>query len=334
MRQRKEARNRKEVKLYLSAADDNIKKQRAAKLSIYSNITLTLAKIIVGFISGSVGILSEAIHSAMDLVASFIAYFSIKAASEPADAEHPYGHGKYEDVAGLAEAVLIFIIVIVILHESVSRLLGQEGFHIEVDLGIVVMLIATIANILVSNHLFKVSKETDSIALYADAQHLRTDVYTSAGVLLSLIMVKITGFMWIDPVSAILVALFISYIAFKISKDSIDKLVDVSLPVEDEAKIKEVLHRYSDEIISVHKFRSRKSGSNRFIEFHIIVEGNLTIKEGHLLCDLIEQDIKLILKNTYISIHIEPCTDDCEVCHLYYTSPETCSKIETNKSNA
>lgn len=309
------------------------RKKNAAKLSVVSNSILTLAKLIVGFMSGSVAMISEAIHSGIDLVASVIAFVSIKLASEPADEEHPYGHGKFEEIAGLAEAVLIFIAVLIILYEAFKKLFGYEGNEIQTDLAIAVMIIATIANIIVSQYLFKVAKETDSIALYADAQHLQTDVYTSVGVLISLIIVKFTGLMWIDPLTAIIVAIFISYIAYKISAQTINNLVDVSLPAEEEELIKKILCRYEAEIISVHKFKTRKSGSNRFIEFHLTVEGNLTIKEGHLLCDLIEQDLKQAIPNISVSIHMEPCTENCNTCHLYYLDPDTCRKLKGNGEN-
>lgn len=304
------------------------RKEKAAKLSIISNVVLTIMKLITGLLSGSVGILSEAIHSAIDLAASLVAYFSIKAAAVPADNDHPYGHGKYEDLSGLAEAILIFVAVAIIMHEAITKMLDLEGFHIETGWAIIVMIIAVITNIIVSRYLFKVAKDTDSLALLADAEHLRTDVYTSIGVLISLLLVHFTGYTIIDPITALLVAIFISFIAYKIIRLSIDKLVDISLPKEEEDIIKGILSNYSEEVISVHKFRTRKSGSDRFIDFHLTVESELTIKQGHILCDYIEHDIKKAIPNTYLSIHLEPCTDKCDDCHVFFSAPDSCKRLQ------
>ena len=303
------------------------KKRFAAKLSVISNTFLTVAKLITGIFTGSIGILSEAIHSGIDLAASLVAYFSIRAASVPADDDHPYGHGKYEDLSGLVEAVLIFVAVVIILYEVIDKLINNQSLVIQTELAIVVMIIAVIINIFVSQYLFKVAKETDSIALYADAQHLNTDVLTSLGVLISLIIIKFTGFYWVDPVAAILIVLFISVVAFKIAKKAIGNLLDEALPKEEEDTIKKILDKYSDEIISVHKFRSRKAGANRFIDFHLIIEGDITIKHGHILCDCIEEDIKQVMPTAFISIHLEPCTEDCEDCHVYIREPDSCKKL-------
>lgn len=316
----------------MSISDSN-RKQKAAKLSVISNVALTAMKLVTGLLSGSIGILSEAIHSAIDLAASLVAYFSIKAAAVPADDDHPYGHGKYEDLSGLAEALLIFVAVVLIINEAVSKMRDLSDFHIETGWPIVVMIIAVITNIIVSHYLFKVAKETDSLALLADAEHLRTDVYTSAGVLISLIVIHFTGYTIIDPITALIVAIFISFIAFKITRLSIDKLVDISLPKEEEEKIKEILSCYSEEVISVHKFRTRKSGSNRFIDFHLTVDSELTIKQGHILCDYIEADIKKAMPKTYISIHLEPCTDNCDDCHVFFVAPESCQKLQNKNLN-
>lgn len=310
-----------------------LKKQYAAKLSVVSNTILTILKLIAGIFTGSIGIVSEAIHSAIDLVASLMAYFAVKASAEPADDDHPYGHGKYEDISGFVEAILIFVAVIIILYEAITRLRNLGTVHLDLDLGIYVMAFATIANIIVSSYLFKIAKETDSIALQADAEHLRTDVYSSLGILLSLLAIKFTGMIWIDPVSAICIALFIAYIAYKLSRKAFNNLIDTALPEEEIQLIKEVTDEYDEIIVSIHKLRTRKSGSDRFIDFHIIIDGNQTVQQGHILCDCLEQDIKEKLPNTYVSIHLEPCTDDCDSCHVKVVDPDSCKKLRNKKNS-
>lgn len=309
------------------------KKQYAAKLSVISNTILTILKLIAGVFTGSIGIVSEAIHSAIDLVASLMAYFAVKASAEPADDQHPYGHGKYEDISGFVEAALIFVAVLIIFHEAITRLRDLSAVHLDLDIGIYVMAIATVANIIVSTYLFKVAKETDSIALHADAEHLRTDVYSSLGILFSLLAIKVTGLTWIDPVSALCIATFISYIAYQLSKKAFNNLIDKSLPDEELEIIKSVTDQYEEIIVSMHKLRTRKSGSDRFIDFHIIIDGEQTVKQGHILCDCLEQDIRERLPNTYVSIHLEPCTNDCKSCHVMIVAPESCKKLKTRNKN-
>lgn len=300
------------------------RKEFAARFSIISNTILTLVKILAGIFSGSVGVVSEAIHSGIDLAASVIAYFSIKVSGLPEDDDHNYGHGKFEDVSGLAEAILILLVAIIIFHEAYVKLASSEKYIIHTDFAILIMIFATIANFVISRYLFKVSKETDSIALYADAQHLSTDVITSLGVLGSLLVIKFTGFTWIDPVIAILISLFITYIAVKIIIQSIKNLVDIALPKEEELIIRDLIKKYSDEIINLHGFRSRKSGNMRFIDFHLTLDENVTIKHGHILCDLIEEDINKEFPNTKTTIHLEPCDKNCAICNMYNKEKKSC----------
>ena len=179
-----------------------------ARLSIASNTLLILMKMAVGLISGSVSILSEAIHSSMDLVAAIIAFLSVRVSDNPPDSRHPYGHGKIENISGVIEALLIFIAAIWIIVEAAKKLAGEK---IEIDsiaLGSIVMLISAIVNTIVSRRLYKVARATNSVALEADALHLKTDVYTSLGVSAGLGLILITGINWLDPIIAILVALF------------------------------------------------------------------------------------------------------------------------------
>ena len=282
-------------------------KKFAALMSILSNSSLIILKIIAGVITGSIGILSEAIHSCSDLLASFIAFFAISKSSEPADHEHQYGHGKYEDFAGLTEGLLIIWAALYIVVEAVKKINNPSMHEMDVNVGLLVMLISVIANIVVSRYLFKVAKKSDSVALFADGEHLRTDVYSSLAVFFGLLAVKLTGNSIFDPIIAIVVAIIIFIAGYRICKSSHDNLLDVSLSHNEISQIREILVEFFDEeIIELKKMRTRKAGLRKNIELTIIVDKEMKIIDGHNLCDRIEDIIEERLCNTDIAIHLEP----------------------------
>lgn len=279
-------------------------KKQAAYLSIISNSILIIFKLIAGIAMGSISVLSEAIHSSIDLIASFIAFFSIRKASLKEDTDHPFGHGKYENVSGFVEAILILFAAIIIIYEAVQKLI--HGSKVDnIISGIVVMLTASLVNFIISMMLLKISKKTDSIALEADAMHLLTDVFTSLGVFLGLILIKITGLKILDPVSAIVVALLILKTSITLIKKSMVDLVDGSLPKEDIDRITEILKSYT-EVKSYHRLRTRKSGNTREIDIHLEVNEKASLIDAHNLCDEIEDNIQKALPNSDVTIHVEP----------------------------
>ncbi len=279
-------------------------KVRAARVSIYSNTTLVLLKLVAGVLSGSVSVVSEALHSASDLLASFIAFFSVRVSDRPADEDHPYGHGKIESVSGLAEALLIFAAAGYIIYEAIEKLITQVPIaHLEA--GIVVMGISAGANVLVARYLFRVADATDSLALKADGEHLRTDVLTSAGVMVGLILARITGWAILDPIVAIVVALVILHAAWVLSRSAMEPLLDKQLPDTDLTVVREILDS-STGVRGYHKLRSRKSGSSRLIDAHVMMDDNLTLLEAHDLTERIEDLIRERLPNVEISLHTEP----------------------------
>ncbi len=291
-----------------------LRKKRAAGISVLSNVSLVFLKLVVGIMSGSMSIISEAVHSASDLLASFLALFSVSRSSMPADKEHPFGHGKYEDFSGLLEGGLIIAASIYILIEAGKKLILYPDIkNIDVNIGIAVMALSVIVNIFVSRYLYKVARETDSIAIYADAEHLRTDVYSSLAVFGGLVIIKFTSFAFLDPIFAIFVALIIMHAGYKVCKTSLNNLLDGTLPDEDLVKVSEILkkHLYSD-ILSCSSIQTRKSGSFRTINLVLSVRENMTIKEGHEICDRIESEINAVLLNAEVVIHLEPCACGCE----------------------
>lgn len=283
------------------------KKKRAAKFSIFSNITLIILKFTAGAISGSIGIISEAIHSSSDLLASFIAFFSISESSKPADGDHQFGHGKYEDMAGLIEGLLIIFAAFYIFYESIKKILYPSLVTMHVNVGLWVMMISVIANTFVSRYLLKVAKETDSVALYADGEHLRTDIYSSLAVFFGLFAVKITANPIYDPIIAIIVAIIIFSAGHKICENSKNNLLDVSLSESENSQIKSIIiENFGDEVIEIRHLRTRKTGMRKNIELILTVEHSMHISKAHKLCDKIEAKIDEVLHNTDITIHLEP----------------------------
>lgn len=289
-------------------------KTQVASLSVASNTFLTLGKVTIGLMSGSVSILSEGIHSGIDLLAAFIALFAVRESGKPADSRHAYGHGKIENVSGTIEAALIFVAALMIISEAIQKvqqIIGGEGGHVGdlgLGLGLIIMGVSATMNLIVSTKLMRVAKRTDSVALEADALHLRTDVYTSAGVFIGLLLIKITGWAILDPIIALGVALMIINASFQLTKKAFAPLVDVSLPDEEREIIAKVLLLHASEFVEFHKLRTRKAGAERHVDLHLVVAKYTSIVDVHELCDLIEEEINLKLNGTHVLIHAEPCS--------------------------
>jgi cation diffusion facilitator family transporter len=283
------------------------RKTRAAAFSIASNVTLVILKVVIGIFTGSVSIISEAIHSANDLLAAIIAYASVRISDRPPDKEHPFGHGKAESISGAIEAGLIIVAAIWIMVEAVKRLMsGREVEHI--GWGAAVMLVSVILNTLVSRYLFKVAKSEDSLALEADAQHLATDVYTSLGVAIGLVIVWITDWHFIDPLAAMAVALLIGHIGWKLTVNASKHLMDHGLPLEEVRQIEQIVNGES-RVQSWHDLRTRKSGSQRHVDLHIVLRSDSTLMEAHEVADDLEKRIMGKLPQAHVVIHTDPYDD-------------------------
>lgn len=290
----------------------NTEKKLVAGLSITSNAIIIILKLIAGSISGSISIISEAIHSMSDFLASVLTFFAVMKSSEPADKTHPFGHGKYEDMSGFIEGGLIIFAGMFIIWEACKKLFFHQTIEVDTSLGIAVMLFAVVANIIVSTYLFKVAKKSDSVSLHADGEHLRTDVYSSLGVLLGLVLIKLTGVAILDPIIAILVAIFVLKAGFEISKETLNNLLDGTLPIEDIDTIKEIIKTYNNSCLRGFKnLKARRSGPLKDIEITMLFPKDMTISECHKICDEIESLLKQRLGNCDILIHAEPdvCKD-------------------------
>ncbi len=297
--------------------DAQKRKEKVALLSVVSNTTLVVLKLIVGVMIGSVSVMSEAIHSGVDLAAAIIALFSVKTSSLPADGRHPFGHGKIENISGTFEALLIFVAAGWIIWEAVRKLLEPQPME-TVGWGVAVMLVSAVANQFVSSSLFEVGKETDSVALIADGWHLRTDVFTSAGVMVGLAVIW-TGellfpghhFHWLDPVAAIGVASLIIKAAWDLTRQSAGGLMDETLPPEEEQEIRRLICSQTPLIHGFHQLRTRKAGHYRFIEVHIQVDGKMPVETAHALNDELVRRVKARFPQTTVTVHTEPCNGQC-----------------------
>jgi cation diffusion facilitator family transporter len=286
---------------------DHGSKSRAAALSIASNSVLIVFKLVVGVLSGSIAIISEALHSGSDLVAAIIAFFSVRRAAQPPDELHHYGHEKVEDLSGGIEALLIIGAAVVIIVEAVHKLI--DGVHIDhVWLGVAVMATSGVVNLVVSRAvLYPVARRTQSAALEADAAHLLTDVYTSFGVAVGLVLVKLTGEELIDPIVAIAVATFIMRKGYQLVRGSTRVLLDETLDPDELEEIRRCIRDHKGTLIAgYHRLRARKAGSRRHIDLHITVDETLTVAQAHETAEHIAADIRECVPNADVLVHIEP----------------------------
>jgi cation diffusion facilitator family transporter len=277
-------------------------KTKTARLSVMSNTLLIVMKLAVGLLTNSVSILSEAIHSALDLVAALIAFFAVRISGNPADERHPYGHGKTENVSGVIEAGLIFIASAWIIFEAISKLIHPEEPSV-LGLGVLVMAMSAVVNTFVSRRLYKVARITDSVALEADALHLKTDVITSAGVAIGLTLMWITGWHILDPIIALGVAMLIIYESGMLLKKAFSPLLDTAISPDELKKVEAILKKMN---ATYHSLRTRTAGHQRFVEFHLEVPANETIEVIHRQCDHIEERLENEFRDISVVIHPEP----------------------------
>lgn len=281
-------------------------KRGAAILSIASNAILIVLKLVAGSLTGSVAILTEAMHSAIDLIASLVAYFSIRKAGEPADESHRYGHEKVENLASAVEGLLILVGSAVIVYEAVRRL--ASGAELEqVPLGIAVIALSIVVNVAVSARIARVARATGSPALEGDAAHLGADALTSGGVLAGLVLVQITGWTWVDPVVAIAVAAAIVVSGVRILDRSSRVLVDEALPAAEMDAIRETLLSFGPRgVVGYHELRTRRAGARRHVDLHVQFRRGTTLEDAHAVAHELQDAIRARLEEADVLIHLEP----------------------------
>ena len=290
-------------------------KEKAAKLTIACVSLLILLKVVASILTGSISIRADAVHSALDLMAAVATFIGVRISGRPADEQHPFGHGKAENISSIVVAGLIFAAAGIIVYTAVRRLIVEAPLEL-IGIGIYVTAAAIVINILISRYLLRVSRDTDSLALEAQARHLFSDVLSSVAVLVGLIVVRLTGLNILDPIIALLVALFILKVGYDTLRRSFGGLVDVRLPEAEEVEIKSCITEHYSELVSFHKLRTRKAGSQRYIDLHLVMPKNASVDEAHRMCDHLEQDIENRLHHTSVTIHVEPCSIECNQCQV------------------
>ena len=281
-------------------------KTRAAGVSIVSNSLLIALKLAAGAVTGSIAIITEAIHSSIDLMASVVAFYSVRKADEPADEDHPYGHQKVENLAAAIEGMLILVGAGIIVYESVRRLF--DGAEVEsLGIGIAVIGFSAVANLGVSSYLYRQARITESAALEGDAAHLRTDAFTSLGVLLALVLVEITGVVELDPATALVVAVAIVFAGVRILNRTSRVLVDEALPAEELEAVRRAIQQHgAPEVAGFHKLRARRAGSRRYVDLHVQFKEGTTLERAHEVSHELQGEIRRSLRGADVLIHLEP----------------------------
>jgi cation diffusion facilitator family transporter len=286
---------------------------RAALLSVAVSVVLLALKFGAYLFTGSAAILSDAAESVLNVLTANLALISLMIAARPPDAGHRYGHGKAEYVSSASEGALILITGLIVVGNAVRRFVRPVPLA-SLPLGLGLVTVAAVANFLVARFLLRISREHDAVVLEADARHLFADVVTSVGVVAGLGLQQATGRLWLDPLIAVLVGAHIARLGWGVSRGSVGGLMDAPLPQDEEARVRAILADHADDIVNYHELRTRKAGSDRFVDLHLVLHRTLSVGQAHTLCDDLEEHIRQVLPRTDITIHVEPCGRACVRC--------------------
>jgi len=286
------------------------KRIRTARFSVASAVTLAGTKLIVGIVSGSLGVLSSAFDNLADILMSGVNYFSIRKSMEPADSSHPYGHGKVETLGTVVMAGIIILTGVWIVREGIRRLMAGIVPR-SVDIGLAVMALSVVASWFISERIRKAGVETGSQALTADSLHFRTDVWSGGGILLSLLVYRVAGWKWLDPGIAVAVGVYIVVAAFPVLREAVEDLLDRSLPPEMVEKIRAVIEEHRPFVVDYHALRTRRSGSEKHVDFHIVVCKEYLLQDAHRVADHLELEVSRAIGNAHVVTHIDPCGEEC-----------------------
>jgi cation diffusion facilitator family transporter len=281
-------------------------RNRAAALALITTVGLTALKLTAALFSNSVGLLSEGIHSFLDLISASLSVFTVREAGKPADVGHPFGHGKIETLSSLFEALLLALAALLIIWEGIDHLQHPTPIRHE-GLALLVIFISLVVSYFMYRHNTSAANATDSSALRVNALHFLSDVVASFGVFVGLALMKITGWTIIDPIVAFGVAIYILMISAVQVKSALLELADTQLPYHEIEQIQALLAQFKDRTIEAHDLRTRKSGATRHIDFHLVVCSLLTVETSHSICDEIETKLLLLFPSASVTIHVEPC---------------------------
>jgi cation diffusion facilitator family transporter len=280
-------------------------------LAILAALALAALKGATGLAMNSIGLFSAAADSLIDVVLSGLNFYSIRLAASPADSEHPYGHGKVENLAGLGQAAIIIFLGGWVMVEAGRRLVGGVRPQ-HAEWGIAVMVVSTAVSWLVARHLRHVGTETDSVVLHADSLHYASDVWTNGGILVALLLWRLTGWALFDPVIGLAVGGLILWSAYRLLVRSIQDLMDAALPAAEQREIERIIrqHRF---VVSFHDLRTRRAGSQRQVDFSVVACRHLPLGDAHDLVDHVEREIETAIPDTHVVVHAEPCEPECAV---------------------
>lgn len=279
-----------------------------ALLSIVASIVVIALKVAAWQLTGSVGLLSDAAESVVNLVAAVVAFFALRIAAKPADDDHNFGHVKSEYFSAVIEGVMIVVAAIVIIAVAVERLINPRELE-SVGIGLAVSVVASIVNAAVAWQLIRVGRRFRSLTLEADGKHLMTDVWTTAGVIAGVALVALTGWIVLDPVIAIVVAINIVFVGYRLIKRSTMGLMDAAIPEEERAKVDAVLDSFRTDGVDFHDVRTREAGHIRFVQLHMLVPGAWSVQEGHDLLEKVEGQLHAQIEDVVPTIHLEPIED-------------------------
>lgn len=304
----------------------------AARLLLITVISLFALKVVVGVVTGSISIWAQAVDSSLDIFAVVVTFLTVGFSAKPADREHPFGHGKAEDIAAGIQAVLLLVASTSIAYAAIRRIIYGEQLKLA-EAGIAVMLVSMIVSIFLSRHLFKVARATGSVALEANANNILGDVYSTAGVLVGLALVRITGLEIFDPIVALLVVVLILRATYRVGRMAFSGLIDVRLPKEEEDKVIASITEHAGELAGFHKVRTRRAGSQRYIDLHLVMPKGVSLEQAHQMCDHLEVDIEKKLPNSSVTIHVEPCDIECTQCTVLSCSLRMDIRIGRQKTD-
>lgn len=292
----------------------------AARLALFTVIGLFILKVVVGLITHSISIWAQAVDSSLDIFAVVITFLTVGFSAKPADKEHPFGHGKAEDIAAGIQAIFLFTAASLIIYYAIRRIV-EETTPQYTEAGIAVMLVSMVVSILLSRHLFRVARATGSVALEGNANNITGDIYSTAGVLVGLTIVRL-GHLFgvhldvIDPILAILVSIIILRATYRVGRMALEGLIDFRIPQADEEMLMATILEHSGQLVGVHEVRTRRSGSHKYIDLHLVMPKGASVEQAHEMCDHLEQDIVKRLQNANVTIHVEPCDIECQQCSV------------------
>lgn len=294
----------------------------AARFSVGSGVVLASAKLLVGVATNSLGVLSSAIDNLADILMSSVNYLSIRKSMEPADHSHPYGHGKVETLGTVFMSLVISLTGAWIIAEGVRRLRAGVVPG-SVDAGLAVMVLSVAASWYIARRIRRVGEETGSNALKADSLHYRTDVFSGGGILVSLVAYRVTGWKWLDPGSAVVIGAYVIVAAYPLLRDALDDLVDRSLPPETVSMIRGIIDSHRPLVVDYHDLRSRRSGTDKHVDFHVVICRRYSLEDAHRLADHLEKEVSQALGGAQVVTHIDPCGIDCP-------GPDGCERLLTD----